>query len=194
MTEKIEKIKKYWWHDGHFNENQRNFFIDFLERNKPKNVLEIGFATGRSCVTCLIGSEINKIISVDINLDYMDARSHADYLMNEFNNLKVIEGDSKKIINSDFFKKEFPDGVDFVFVDGGHTYEDAYSDMINTFDFINNGGYMIVDDYYSGQPDGCSIVDVNNAVDTFVKERNLQFEKWNNNGKGFAIIKKYDYN
>jgi predicted O-methyltransferase YrrM len=190
MTEKIEKIQKYWWHDGHFNENQRNFFIDFLEKNKPKNVLEIGFATGRSCVTSLVSTELVKLISVDINLDYMEAREHANFLTEEFKNLKIIEGDSKKIINSNFFKEEFPDGVDFVFVDGGHTYEDAYSDIVNCYDYINKDGYMIVDDYYSGYPDGCSIVDVNNAVDNFVNERKLQIEKWNKNGKGFAIIKK----
>jgi len=186
----VDKINKYWWHDGHFNEYQRDFFIEILEKIKPKYILEIGFASGRSCSTCLSWANPIKMISIDIDLDYMGARNHADLMMKDFNNLKIIEGDSKILITKDFLEGEFPTGLDFIFVDGGHSYNDAYSDMENTFNHLSENGVMIIDDYYSGSPDGCSIKDVDNAVDDFVKKNNLNFTKWNNNGKGFCIIKK----
>ena len=186
----IDKIKKYWWHDGHFNENQRDLFIEILYRVKPKNILEIGFASGRSCCTALIAANPEKMISVDINLDYMGARENANLLMSDFKNLEIIEGDSKQILNKDFLEKEFPGGLDFVFVDGGHSYEDAFKDMANTYGFINSGGVMIVDDFKSGPPDGCSILDVDKAVEDYSKEFNAEYQVWYNSGKGFAIFEK----
>ena len=186
----IEEIKKYWWHNGHFNENQMNFFIELLTTIKPKNILEIGFASGRSCCTSLICAEPLKMISIDIDLDYMSARKHAEFMMLNFKNLKIIEGDSKKIICDEFLLNEFPNGLDFIFIDGGHSYNDAFLDIKNTFNHLNKNGVMIIDDYYSGPPDGCFIQEVNDAVNDFAKKNNLEISTWNNNGKGFAILKK----
>ena len=73
----INKINKYWFHDGHFNSDQRDYFIETLEKLKPDNILEIGFASGRSCITSLVAGQPNKMISLDIDLDYIGARNHA---------------------------------------------------------------------------------------------------------------------
>lgn len=185
-----EKISKWWWNDGHLNENQRDFLISILSDLKPKFVLEIGFASGRSCCTTLITANPTKMISIDLNLDYMGARGHAEAMQNEFKNLKIIEGNSLHLLNDDFFSSEFPNGLDYIFVDGGHEYNEAYSDIENSFKFLSDGGIMIIDDYYSGLPDGCTLVGVNYAVNDFANKNNLEIEKWNMNGKGFAILKK----
>lgn len=190
MSKTIDKIQKFWWKEGHFNENQRDFFIEILSKVNPRNVLEIGFASGRSCCTILCSSNPEKIISVDINLDYMGARENSDFLISNFKNLKIIEGDSKNILNEEFFKSEFPDGLDFIFIDGDHSYEGAYLDIRNTFNFLNPGGIMIIDDFKSGPPDGCSIPDVDRAVEDFSKQFLIEYISWNNSGKGFAIFTK----
>ena len=36
----LETIEKYWWSEGHFNFDQRDYFIETLGKLNPKNVLE----------------------------------------------------------------------------------------------------------------------------------------------------------
>jgi len=48
-----------------------------------------------------------------------------------------------------------------------------------------------VDDYYSCEPDGYPLPDVNRAVDTYLEnEKAAKLEVWHENGKGFAVITK----
>jgi predicted O-methyltransferase YrrM len=86
----VDEIKQFWWHDGHLNEDQRDFLVSLLTELRPSFCIETGFATGRSAVTILIAAQPKKLISIDANLDYMGARSHANHLMNQFNCLQVI--------------------------------------------------------------------------------------------------------
>jgi len=187
----ISKINKYWFPHGHFNENQRDYFIEILTELKPKTILEIGWASGRSCVTSLIAANPDKMVTVDWNLDYItNARTHSEIFKRDFKNWSVVEGDSTKILTSEFLNTEFPNGIDFIFVDGCHDYECAKLDCENSYKHLNVGGVMIVDDFMSGPPDGWEVVDVENAVNDFTKENNLTYETWNMLGKGFAIFKK----
>jgi predicted O-methyltransferase YrrM len=185
-----EKIKKFWYPIGHFNENQRDFFIELLTKLKPKTILEIGWASGRSCVTALIAGNPEKMISIEIDLDSVGARKYSKTIIENFPNLKIIEDDSKKVLKKSFFKKEFPNGLDFSFIDGDHTYNGAYDDIKLIYPYINKGGIIVIDDYCSSEPDGCPIPDVTNAVNDFIRKNKIEFDVWNKNGKGFAIIKK----
>ena len=186
----LETIEKYWWHDGHFNFDQRDYFIETLKELKPDNILEIGFASGRSCITALVAAQPSRMVSLDVDLDYMDARKHAQLLENDFPNLKIIEGNSQQILNEQFFNEHFADGVDFAFVDGGHSYEDAKTDCDNVYPRLNQGGTMIVDDYMSGPPNGMELPGVTAAVIQFAKENSILPQVWNVKGKGFAIFTK----
>lgn len=186
----VDKIKSLWWHEGHLNESQRDFLIDLLTQHKPQFCIETGFATGRSSVTTLIAAQPKKLVSIDVNLDYMGARSHAESLIKEFTNFNVIENDSSQVLNESFFNDQFPEGIDYAFVDGSHTYSGAISDMRSIFKYLKSGAIMVVDDYRSGPPDGCSIPDVNRAVDDFSVESSTSIEPWYSNGKGFAIFRK----
>tara|TARA_R110000824_G_scaffold282940_2_gene471198 strand:- start:61 stop:624 length:564 start_codon:yes stop_codon:yes gene_type:complete len=186
----IEKINEYWWHDGHFNEDQRDYFISILKELQPKTALELGWATGRSCITILIAGNPEKMLSIDINLDYMDARSHADLMIKDFNNLNILEGNSNSILTTKFLDDEFPNGIDFIFVDGCHTYQCAKRDCNKAYQHLSPGGIMIVDDYNSGPPNGWKAKAVDKAVNDFSKSNNLSFNTWNKKGKGCAIFKK----
>ena len=184
----LETIEKYWWSEGHFNFDQRDYFIETLGKLNPKSVLEIGFASGRSCITALVATQPRRMVSLDIDLDYMGARKHAQLLEKDFPNLKIIEGNSATVLNGQFFNSYFADGVDFAFVDGGHSYQDAKTDCDNVYPHLNQGGMMVVDDYMSGPPNGCELLSVTTAVNDFAKENNLSFEIWNVKGKGVAIF------
>ena len=188
--EKLDLIKSLWWHNGHLNEEQRDFLIDVLNSLKPEYCIETGFATGRSTVTTLVTAQPKRVVSIDVNLDYMQARSHAMSLMDKFENLKIVEGDSKQILTNDFFEKHFNEGIDFAFVDGSHTYDGAMYDIAAIFPKMRSGAVMVIDDYMSGHPNGCPIPEVDNAVHDFCRLNNLEIERWYMNGKGAAIVRK----
>lgn len=182
-------LNKYWHKNGHLDINQRDYLLKVLNELKPKYCLEIGFATGRSCITTLSVNP-KKIVSIDIDLDYMNARDFSKELLKNFKNLTIIEGNSLILFETDFLDIEFPLGIDFIFVDGGHKYEEAINDIKKTYEHLNNGGVMIVDDYMSGPPNGYPLPEVTDAVNDFCEEYNIKQDVWNYNGKGFAIIKK----
>lgn len=189
MSEIKEEIQSLWTSGGHLNENQRDFLISVLLELKPRYCLEIGFATGRSCVTILASTCLVKMVSVDIDLDYSkEGREYVSKLKQKYKELRVIEKDSRELFTKGFFEVEYPNGIDFIFVDGGHTYDCAYNDIEKTYAYLNRGGRMIVDDYYSGPPDGCSLKGVNKAVNNFCLKNNIKIVKWYKNGKGFAIL------
>lgn len=187
----IEQIETLWWPDGHLNNDQRDFLIELLVKLKPRYCIETGFATGRSAVTTLCAANPEVLISIDIDLNYMNAKSHANLLQNKFKNFKVIESDSSKVLVQEFFDSYYKNGIDFAFIDGSHTYAGAYYDISTIYNQLNIGGIMVIDDFESGAPNGCEIQDVNNAVYDFCSKNNIElYKKWNKLGKGFAILKK----
>ena len=55
---------------------------------------------------------------------------------------------------------------------------------------MNKNGIIIIDDYKSGPPNGCSIPEVTKACDDFYKiHPELEKIEWNNKGKGFCVFK-----
>ena len=185
-------MMKYWCDVGHFNLDQANYFIELLNVHNPNYVLETGFCTGRSAVSLLCNSNnIKKMISIDINFNYRkpQGNQYRKLLIDNFNNFYTIEGDSKKIINDNFLKTEFPNGIDWFTVDGDHSYYGCLTDIELVYKHMNKGGIIIIDDYKSGPPNGCSIPDVTNACDDFHKKHpDIKKITWNKDGKGFCVF------
>ena len=99
----------------------------------------------------------------------------------------LIQGDSTAVLTPEFFEKEYPEGIDFFHVDGGHEYNVALSDLENAFPYMNEGSIMLVDDYHSKM---CPLESVDRAVDDFVAKNNLNMERVNTeDGKGMAVIR-----
>lgn len=191
----VNEIENIWFPKGHLNSEERDFLIDLILQAKPKQYLEIGFCTGRSTITALFAAKPEKMVSVELNLDCLGARQYAMNLLEKFPMLRIYEGDSKKIINPEFFQTNFTGKVDFVFVDGGHSYQDALSDLQNVFPHVEIGGYIVVDDYMSDGPEGCQIPEVDAAVHDFCKANfeKINLVRWRGlSGKGCAIIKKVE--
>ena len=183
MKEKIIKEISKNWIKKHFDEDQRDFFIELLIKLKPKYCLETGFETGTSSVTVCSAAKPEKIICIGMG---NNNATIAGNLSNQYN-FQLIVGNSVSVLTEVFFKNNFPYGVDFFHVDGGHTYEVATSDLEKTFPFMNNNSIIIVDDYHSII---CNINEVNKAVDDFCKNHNLDMKSINTkSGKGMAIIK-----
>lgn len=181
----IEQIKDEIsenWKYRHFDIDQRDYFIDLLLKIRPEYCLEIGFCSGTSSVTVLGTVNPKKMISVGLAHNDLDiARRLEDRY-----NFALIQGDSTKVLTSEFFKTEFPNGVDFYHVDGGHSFEIAFKDLENAYPFMNKEATIVVDDYHSQI---CPCDGVNRAVDTFVQKNSLTMERVStNSGKGMALI------
>lgn len=187
-------MNKFWCKKGHFNEDQSNLFKEMLDEYNPEYVLETGFCTGRSASSILTNApNLKKMISIDINFDYIkpEGRIYKKMLEDNFINFSTIEMSSRHILNYDFLKKEFPHGLDWVTVDGDHSYDGCLFDLRAVVHHLNTNGIIVVDDYESGPPNGCSIPDVTRACNDFYKENQyLEKTKWNYKGKGFCIFKK----
>ena len=187
-------MNEMWCKKGHFNEDQANLFRELVNKYEPEYAIETGFCTGRSSSALLTNAnKLKKMISIDINFDYIkpEGRIYKNLLEDNFENFSTIENSSRYILNDDFFKKEFPYGIDWATIDGDHSYNGCLFDLTSVVNHINKNGIIIVDDYKSGPPNGCSIPAVTKACDDFYKENKfLQKIEWNCKGKGFCIFRK----
>lgn len=187
----LSEIQTIWFEDGHLSLGQSSYLIDLLSNLNPKFCLEIGFAGGRHASTLLHSCRPIKVFSIDIDFNYANGREYVDKFKKKFNTIEFYESNSNSILTEEFMKNNFPNGLDYVFVDGGHSYEECLADMKNCFKFLNENGIMLIDDYNSGPPIGIEIEGVDKAVDNFINENDVYFEKIKlSDGKGMMKIKR----
>ena len=197
-NEIIDLISPHW-EEMHFSLEQRDLFIEYFIKNKPEFILETGFATGTSALTmCYASRVINgserfpvKAISVALQEGGYKAKGvKTQKFLEENFNFKLIEGRSTEVLNDDFFKTNYPKGVDFFFVDGGHSYSDCLFDMKAGAPFINKRGYLVVDDYHSKM---CPMPELDKAVDKFHEDYGAEWDKkfiQSADGKGTCFFRK----
>ena len=82
-------------------------------------------------------------------------------------NVTLIQGNSNLIL-----KKLDLKNIDFIFLDGGHSFDTVYRDLELIYSGVklNSGAVILCDDY----EDASYISGVKKAVDEFVKKRNLK--------------------
>ena len=82
-----------------------------------------------------------------------------DFLKEFKNNIRLIQGNSNKILKEIETSK-----IDFVFLDGGHDYSTVMNDLIYSNDVIKNNGTILCDDYDLSYAPG-----VKKAIDEFFR-------------------------
>lgn len=124
--------------------------INSISNTKEMTMIEIGSYIGES--TILFAKNFKKVISIDphFNYDEIDSNKYAHFniIQNEyfkniskFDNIQYIRKTSDDAIN-DIIEK-----VDFVYIDGLHTYEQTKQDIINYKKVIKNNGIIGGHDY-----------------------------------------------
>ena len=96
-------------------------------------------------------------------------------------NINIIKGNS-----NDVLKEINLDGIDYVFLDGGHKYETVKNDLENLTQIVNNKGTILCDDYDLSYAPG-----VKKAIDKYVLDKNYNLKILNSR---FAEITKKFYN
>ena len=101
------------------------------------------------------------------------------HLLKKFKNqIDLIKGDSNKVLKTINMLK-----VNYIFLDGGHSYETVKNDLNMSKEVIKNNGTILCDDYNLHYAPG-----VTKAIDEFVEINNLKLEFLFNR---FAKIENY---
>lgn len=113
-----------------------NSLLDFM---RGESYLEIGVRDGKTI------TEIKAKHKVGVDPAYNLKRDLAFKEVFGFNDFKLF-----KQTSDDFFKiiakKVFPKGIDLVFIDGLHNYEQSLRDVINSLGFLNPKGFLVLHD------------------------------------------------
>ena len=132
--------------------------LKYLERKlleiNPEYILEIGTELGHFCCFCKLILPKCNIVTLGIQNKSKQATDLLNNLYGSY--ITYLHGDSKVILPQT--KTDKP--ITFAWVDGGHDYTTAYSDLVNCEKLgITN---IFVDDFVG-------IQDVNKAVSDFIK-------------------------
>ena len=187
------KYKKYWRKTSLKQKNIGNLFLNEVLLSKPKKFLEIGIFQGVSARNiCELLYKIHKddfkYIGVDIfefdetkknetipNINFKNPLKQFYYryikrehpyslesvqtLLKKFKkNIEIFKGDSKSILPKIDLSE-----INYVFLDGDHSYEAVINDLNNCKIIIENNGVILCDDYDLSYAPG-----VKKAIDEFV--------------------------
>ena len=169
MIEKFEGIK------GFLDPEEGNALYEFCRSSHLNGVcVEIGAYCGKSA--CYIGQACkqvgSKLYSVDhhkgseeqqFGEEYFDEEIF-DYSKNEVNTLPLFLSNISKfeldnfieplIMTSEEASKVVPNELDFLFIDGSHTYESARSDYKHWVKKLRLGGILAIHDIYDSEEEG----------------------------------------
>jgi len=124
----------YW-----FQEKKAN--LSYFSKD-AKNVLEVGFNVGHSCLLYLLSNQTSKIQLFDLkNHNYSEPCFN--YLNKLFpNRLSIIWGDSRDTIKN--FNTDIK--YDLIHIDGGHTEDVLRKDILNSKNFADDNTLVIIND------------------------------------------------
>lgn len=134
-----------------------------IDRNVKGGMLEIGVHHGRLLIALALLSRKNETtVGIDVfdsqhlNIDfsghgsYQKAYDNIKKYCNQFNKIELITKDSLAINCLDMQKLiENYGPFRIIGIDGGHTAEHTYNDLIIAQNTLQSGGVVILDDYYN---------------------------------------------
>lgn len=139
-------------------EEQTKLIKSFIEKYKPKTIVEIG--TNKAFFVLFLVSVLEELELIS-NIHTFDSASFSELCVNKVKNnfpkqnISFYYGDSKQTFSSFNTNTQ----VDLTFIDGGHDYKSAASDIANAIRI--NSSFILLDDYNSD----CKSCEVKIAVD-----------------------------
>ena len=126
--------------------------VNFKNSKNVKNILEIGSYEGRSAIFFLKNFSDSNITCVDTwagsdehcsaNFELIQKNFDLNTSFYQSNNILM-----KRIMTSnEFFKKNY-EYYDLIYVDGDHSSNQVKIDLINSWNVLKNGGFLVLDDY-----------------------------------------------
>ena len=178
-----DKFKSINYSEKWFCNNLNYLSINFKGIKNVKNILEIGSYEGRSAIFFLKNFSDSNITCVDTWCGSDEHKSVNFELIEENFDLNTSFYQSNKTLlkykmtSNEFFEinnKNF----DLIFVDGDHSSNQVKVDLINSWNILKSGGYLILDDYmwwfYKDLKKNPST-----PINNFIKENILNISKLN---------------
>ena len=140
-----------------------------------KNILELGTRTGESTITLLLATKElgGTMTSVDV-----DSCLEAKDKIKQMNLEKYWN-----FIQTDDLSLTWDKGIDHLFIDTSHTYDQTLAELRKFEPFVRKGGLITLHDIMSCPP-------VLDAINDFLTEKdNFRFYKFFHNN-GLAILRK----
>jgi predicted O-methyltransferase YrrM len=165
-----------------------NTLISLVTYSKPKSYLEIGVREGHSLEAVLSGnSVITRLVLCDTWGGHYGGtgrgnHNHIQEILDcrEYDGeVKFLDGDSQYMIPT--LNEKF----DLILVDGDHSYDGAYTDLINAWIFLKEGGFIVFDDIVHN-----SHAYLHDCVMTFAKTVGAEIFYENFDDNGVVILKR----
>ena len=171
------KYSQSWFFGSEIN----NKLLDFLDKSKENQMLEIGYFEGLSSVFFadnFLNTKNSSLTCVDPFLNITN-NDHSIFLQNneeknfDYNISKCKNSDKVIIhkITSDKFFETNKKTYNFIYIDGCHEPDYIKRDMENSFNVLEKNGIMWMDDYRGG--DG---IQIKNTMDDFLKKYIGQYD------------------
>ena len=132
------------------------------EKNNSIDEIEPKFLLNQKFSNPLKNIYYNLILRENLN----SLKSVKKLLKKYNNNIKLIEGDTNSVLKEINLKD-----IDFVFLDGGHSYQTVYNDLTNLYEHMKDKKKVILCDDYGSES---YIPEVEKAINDFRKKNNLQ--------------------
>lgn len=129
-------------------------YINEYRPTKEMNMIEIGCYAGES--TLIFANYFKNVITIDPlepNYHSADSASNSDFneVYLKFLKRTIYKNNIKHIkLKSDDAQYIIENKVDFIYIDGMHTYEQVKKDIINYGVLINENGFIGGHDYVDG--------------------------------------------
>jgi predicted O-methyltransferase YrrM len=128
--------------------------VEVLKKRNPRVIVEIGTATGGSlCAWCALAADDATIISIDLpgGIHGGGYAYWRTFIYRQFTRpgqtLHLLRADSHQTETLAQLKKLLPPGgIDFLFIDGDHTYEGVKKDFEMYSPLVRPGGYIAFHD------------------------------------------------
>lgn len=149
-------------------------YINTYSNTQEMTMIEIGSYVGES--TTLFAKNFKKVISIDPYMNDYDLSDpaviyHPDFevsVYNEFQkNIRGIENIESIRLTSDEGVSKIKTLVDFVYIDGLHTYDQCLKDIKNYQPLILPGGFIGGHDYHQNWPGVVQAITESFTIDSF---------------------------
>ena len=147
-----DKFKSINYNEKWFCNNLNYLSINFKNSKNVKNILEIGSYEGRSAIFFIKNFSGSNVTCVDtwtgsdehnsINFELIEKNFDFNTSFYQSNNILM----KYKMTSNEFFKKNHKH-FDLIFIDGDHSCDQVKIDLINSWNILNNGGFLVLDDY-----------------------------------------------
>lgn len=139
---KISKIAKV----AGVSNNKAKLLLKITNYFQPKNILEIGTSLGLGTSCLKLGSKNTKITTLE-GCSETSKIAEEIFAKNNFTNIKIINGDFKKVLSKSIENKKF----DCIYFDGNHTKKATLKYFEDCLKTIDNNSFFIFDDIYWNQ-------------------------------------------